>query len=56
MKILIDDEKETRVQLKLYLTYDLLMELLSFGANMRVIEPQTLIDQMKQVYKNALEP
>ena len=52
-QVLVDNEKETRIKLKLYLTHDLFMELLSFGDNMKVIEPKSLADEIKEAHKNA---
>ena len=52
-QILVDNDVETKIKLKLYLTHDLLMELLSFGDNMKVLEPQSLADQIKQAHENA---
>ncbi len=52
-QVLVDSDEETRIKLKLYLTHDLVMELLSFGDNMKVIEPKSLADQIKQAHKNA---
>lgn len=52
-QILVDNDKETRIKLKLFLTHDLIMELLSYGDNMKVIEPKSLADQIKQAHKNA---
>jgi len=52
-QVLMDNEHELRIKLKLYLTHDLLMELLSFGDNMKVIEPKILVDQIKQAHKQA---
>jgi predicted DNA-binding transcriptional regulator YafY len=31
------------------------MELLSFGANVKVLQPQVLIDELKAAYQEALE-
>jgi len=52
-QVLVDNDKETRIKLKLCLTHDLVMELLSFGDNMKVIEPKTFADEIKQAHKNA---
>jgi predicted DNA-binding transcriptional regulator YafY len=52
-KVLVNNEKELRVSLYLFITHDLIMELLSFGDKMKVIQPQSLIDDLKQVYKTA---
>jgi len=52
-QVLMDNEHELRIKLTLYLTHDLLMELLSFGENVKVIEPKILVDQIKQAHKQA---
>ena len=52
-QVLVDNDKETRIKLKLCLTHDLLMELLSYGGNMKVIEPKSLADEIKEAHKNA---
>ena len=52
-QVLVDNDKETRIKLKLCLTHDLLMELLSFGDNMKVIEPKSLANDIKEAHKNA---
>ena len=52
-EILVDNEAEIRIKLRLCLTYDLLMELLSYGDNLKVIEPKELIEQVKAAHKNA---
>lgn len=52
-EILADNDQETRIKLKLCLTHDLVMELLSFGHNMKVIEPKKLADEIKEAHKNA---
>lgn len=52
-QVLVDNDQETRIKLKLCLTHDLFMELLSFGDNMKVIEPKQLVDEIKEAYKKA---
>ena len=52
-QVLEDNEEEMRIKLKLYLTHDLVMELLSFGDHMKVIEPKSLADQIKQAHEKA---
>jgi len=52
-EVLADNDQETRIKLKLCLTHDLVMELLSFGDNMKVIEPKKLADEIKEAHKNA---
>lgn len=53
-EVLVDDEYEVRIKLKLYLTHDFLMEILSHGENVKVIQPASLISSLKCSYKNAL--
>jgi len=54
-KILIDNEKELRIQLKIFLTHDFFMELLSYGKNLKVIQPKSLIKDIKRACENMLE-
>lgn len=54
-KILIDNEEELRISLKLYLTHDFFMELLSYGENLKVLQPKSLISKMKSTLKQMLE-
>jgi predicted DNA-binding transcriptional regulator YafY len=52
-EVLVDNDQETRIKLKLCLTHDLFMELLSFGDNMKVIEPKELSEEIKEAHKKA---
>ena len=51
---LIDTEKELQIHLKLYITFDFVMEILSYGAKVKVIAPDSLKEQLKSHYKSAL--
>lgn len=53
-EVLVDDEHEIRIKLKVYLTHDFLMEILSHGENVKVIQPSGLIKTLKSNYTNAL--
>ena len=53
-QILIDNEHELRIQLTLFITHDFVMELLSHGDTVTVIQPQILIDEVKNNYRNSL--
>ncbi len=53
--ILIDDKKELRVKLRLFVTYDFVMELLSFGDNVKVIAPDGLVQDIKTAFKLGLK-
>mgnify|MGYP000237481556 FL=1 len=52
-QVLVDNDEEMKIKLKLCLTHDLVMELLSFGDNLKVIEPKSLADQIKQAHEKA---
>ena len=54
-EVLIDNDDELRIKLKLCITHDFLMELLSFGENVRVIQPKSLANQVKSAHKAAFE-
>lgn len=54
-EVLIDDGVEFRIKLKLYITFDLEIELRSFGHNMKVIKPESLINKIKKSFRLALE-
>lgn len=51
--ILIDNSEEIRIKLRLCLTHDFLMELLSFGEYLKVIEPKILADKVKKSHEKA---
>lgn len=54
-QIITDNEKELRLKLTLYLTFDFLMEILSYGSFVKVIEPKGLADEVKTSLKEALK-
>jgi len=54
-KILIDNDKELRISLEIYLTYDFKQEILSYGENVKVIEPKHFAEELKETYLAALE-
>ncbi len=54
-EMLIDNNDELRVKLIVFLTHDFLMELLSYGEHLRVIQPVGLINDLKSAFKNALK-
>jgi len=53
-QLLADNEQEVLIKLKLVITFDFIMELLSHSADMKVIQPQSLIDKIKTIYQQAL--
>lgn len=54
-QILLDNDKELRIQLTLFLTHDFFMELLSYGDKLKVIKPESLIKDLKKTFRNVLK-
>jgi len=54
-QVLFDNEDELQIKLKLCITFDFVMELLSFGNRMKVLQPQSLIDELKSVHLAAYD-
>lgn len=48
-QVLVDSEEEVRIGLALYVTHDLVMELLSYGATMTVIKPASLRKRIREM-------
>lgn len=53
-RVIIDNSQETQIKLSLHITYDFVMELLSFGDRLKVISPESLKNEICKTYKNAL--
>ena len=53
-QVIKDTENELQIELHLCVTHDLIMELLSHGATMKVLEPVSLIERMKEELSAAL--
>ncbi len=54
-KILIDTDEELRISLFLIPTFDFRMELLSYGNAVKVIEPESLKNELLEIYKKSIE-
>ncbi len=52
-KVIADNENELQIGLKLYLTHDFIMELLSYGSLMKVIQPVQLIELISAEQQKA---
>ena len=52
--IIKDDDNDLRIKLFIVITFDFLMEILSHGDRVKVIEPDSLIANLKRSYQNAL--
>lgn len=54
-QILVDDKDEFRITVRLRITNDFVMELLSRSRSLEVIRPQHLRERIRQVYEEALK-
>lgn len=54
-QVLLDTKDELQIKLKLYVTHDLIMELLSYGDNMKVLQPESLIEEIKEAHEKAFK-
>jgi len=52
-EVLVDNEKEVRIKLKIYLTHDFIIELISLGTSMKVLQPRFLAETIKDKHKKA---
>lgn len=53
-QVVADNEKEVLINLNLVVTFDFIMELMSYGAEVKVIQPVALVNEMKGKYQEAL--
>lgn len=54
-EILKDNDKEYRISLELVVNYELMMILLSYGSKVKVIQPKTLADKIKEEAVSTLK-
>jgi len=54
-EILKDNDEELQIKLKLFITRDFIMELLSHGDSVKVIKPDSLIEEVKMTYQKSLQ-
>lgn len=52
-RIISDNENGLEIELTLFLTYDLVMELLSYGGNVKVIKPRKLVEQVRLAHEEG---
>ncbi|MCK9423400.1 MAG: WYL domain-containing protein [Bacteroidales bacterium] len=52
--ILADNEEGLRISLKLLITYDLIMEILSYGDSVSIISPEKLIKKVVNIHCSAI--
>ena len=51
---IINDAQEYRISLDLMINFDLIMEILSYGDDVKVLEPIRLVDEMKKTLQKTL--
>ena len=51
--ILADNQQELRIKLTIFITHDLVMEILLYGMSVRVISPEHLVKKIKAIYTGA---
>lgn len=54
-EIILDTEKELRIRLKLFITFDFISELMSHGEFIKILYPQALIDDIKARHHKAFK-
>lgn len=54
-EITMDNEEELRIRLKLFITHDFIMELLSYGDEVQVLQPKSLAGKIKAAHQRAYE-
>jgi predicted DNA-binding transcriptional regulator YafY len=54
-EIILDNDDEVRISLRIYITHDFKMEILSFGENVKVIAPESFAEEVKESLKKALK-
>ncbi len=54
-QVLIDNEEELRIKLNIFITHDFVMELLSHGDRVKVLQPESLKLRLISVYEKALK-
>jgi len=54
-QILVDNEKELRISLRLCITFDFVMEILSYGRDVKVIQPSHMVQEIVSAMSDALK-
>lgn len=54
-RILLDDEHECRISLEVVPNYELTQQILKHGETVKVIEPQWLVDEIKEILKRIIK-
>jgi len=54
-QIIVNDIKELRIKLNVHITEDFIMEILSFGDEVKVVSPKSLKDKVCEILSNAIK-
>ena len=54
-QVISDNQEEVLISLNLVITFDFIMELMSYGAEVKVIQPESLANEVKENFKRALQ-
>ncbi len=53
-KVIVDNKEELQIKLKLHITHDFIMELLSFGDTVKILKQECMKSEIIAIYQNAL--
>jgi predicted DNA-binding transcriptional regulator YafY len=54
-KVLTDNQSELKISLRIFMTFDFVMELLSYGDKVKILQHQSLANEIKQTHENAFK-
>jgi predicted DNA-binding transcriptional regulator YafY len=54
-EVILNNAEEMRISLKVFITRELITEILSFGNEVKVLKPPSLIEEVKKQYQSALK-
>lgn len=54
-EILVDDDKEFRIKLFICVTFDFIMQLLSYGDYLKVLSPDSLVKKIREEHRRAFK-
>jgi proteasome accessory factor B len=54
-KVLTDSKSELKISLRIFITFDFVMELLSYGDKIKILHPQSLANEIKQTHERAFK-
>lgn len=52
-RVLEDGENEVKIELTMHCTYDFIMEILSYGEHIKILEPTILVERFKNIFEQA---